>query len=309
MAQPPLQIDSTPPPRRHPGPIHAGVLGAYTLLTAVMTWPLVLNLTTAIPGDSFDGWQNYWNQWWIKTALVDGLRTPLFTDMLFYPTGVGLYFHTLNPFNGLTTLPIQLSAGLIPAYNAVVLISWVLGGYGAFLLALYVLTRTQSAIRHSPFAYSSAFIAGLIFTFAPFHMAHLLGHMQVMSLEWIPFYILTLLQATDRAKAGRPWLRQALLAGLFLTLVGLCDWYFVLYLFLFTGLYLALGIGDWGLGIWRSHSLDRNTQSPIATIMPEASDNGIKRSGDTNVPSSLRQRINASRPIMEPENRLTCGWK
>ena len=263
MAQPPLQIDSTPPPRRHPGPIHAGVLGAYTLLTAVMTWPLVLNLTTAIPGDSFDGWQNYWNQWWIKTALVDGLRTPLFTDMLFYPTGVGLYFHTLNPFNGLTTLPIQLSAGLIPAYNAVVLISWVLGGYGTFLLALYVLTRTQSAIRHSPFAYSSAFIAGLIFTFAPFHMAHLLGHMQVMSLEWIPFYILTLLQATDRAKAGRPWLRQALLAGLFLTLVGLCDWYFVLYLFLFTGLYLALGIGDWGLGIWRSHSLDRNTQSPI----------------------------------------------
>ncbi|MBP9074808.1 MAG: hypothetical protein KBG20_21040, partial [Caldilineaceae bacterium] len=244
------------------GLVHLGALVGYALLTLLMTWPLARNLTTAIPGDSFDGWQNYWNQWWIKTALVDGLRSPLITDLLYHPTGVGLYFHTLNPFNGLTTLPVQLSAGLIPAYNAVVLISWVLGGYGVFLLALYILTRPQTAIRHSPFAYSSAFIAGLIFTFSPFHMAHLLGHMQVMSLEWMPFYLLALIQATDRAKSGRPWVRHALMAGLFLTLVGLCDWYFVLYLFLFTGLYLAWGIGDWGLGIWRSRSLDRNTQPP-----------------------------------------------
>ncbi len=195
-----------------------------------------------------------------------GLRTPLFTDLLYHPTGVGLYFHTLNPFNGLTTLPIQLSAGLIPAYNAVVLISWVLGGYGTFLLALYVLTRTQSAIRHSPFAHSSAFIAGLIFTFSPFHMAHLLGHMQVMSLEWIPFYILALMQATDRAKSGRAWGRHALMAGLFLTLVGLCDWYFVLYLFLFTGLYLGFSILDFRFWISGS-SQDRPHPNPKSKIL------------------------------------------
>ena len=94
--------------------------------------------TAAIPGDSFDGWQNYWNLWWLKTALVDHVANPLITDLLYYPTGVSLYFHTLNPFNGLLTLPIQLSAGLIPAYNAVVIFSWVLAGYGAFLLARWV---------------------------------------------------------------------------------------------------------------------------------------------------------------------------
>ncbi len=80
---------------------HLVVLIAYLLLTAVMTWPLVMNLTTAIPGDSFDGWQNYWNLWWIKTALVEQLHNPYTTNALFYPTGVNLYFHTLNPFNGL----------------------------------------------------------------------------------------------------------------------------------------------------------------------------------------------------------------
>ena len=76
-------------------------------------------------------------------------------------------------------------------------------------------------------------------------MAHLLGHMQVMSLEWMPFYILYLLRATQRQRTGKPWLRDSLLAGLFLVLVGLCDWYFVLYLFLFTGLFLILDIGYW----------------------------------------------------------------
>ena len=60
--------------------------------------------------------------------------------------------------------------------------------------------------------------------------------MQVMSLEWIPFYILYLLRGIRRAQRGRPWWRDGLLAGLFLALTGLCDWYFVLYLFLFTGL-------------------------------------------------------------------------
>ena len=220
------------------------VLLAYCLLTAIMTWPLARQPLSAIPGDSFDGWQNYWNLWWMKLALVDRVQSPLFTDLLYAPTGVGLYFHTLNPFNGLITLPVQLTAGLIGAYNVVVLISWVLGGYGAYLLTLWVIHHNSSG-RHerggmhapnSSTAVFGAFLAGAIFTFSAFHMAHLLGHMQVLSLEWIPFYVLYLLRALAAVQTGRAWFRSALLAGLFLVLVGLCDWYFVLYLFFFTGL-------------------------------------------------------------------------
>ncbi len=84
----------------------------------------------------------------------------------------------------------------------------------------------------------SAFVAGSIFTFSPFHMAHLLGHMQVMSFQWIAFYILYLLRATVAVRSGRPWLRNSLMAGLFLVFTGLCDWYFVFYLLIFTGLLL-----------------------------------------------------------------------
>ena len=119
--------------------VHGFVLLGYLLLTVIMTWPLVTQLTTAIPGDSFDGWQNYWNLWWMKTALVDRLQTPFVTDLLYYPTGVGLYFHTLNPFNGLLTLPLQLSNGLFVAYNTVILFSWTMAGYGVYLLTLWIL--------------------------------------------------------------------------------------------------------------------------------------------------------------------------
>lgn len=253
---------------------HGLALVGYTLLTLLMTWPLAGQLTSAIPGDSFDGWQNYWNQWWIKVALLDWGVNPFHTDLLYHPTGVGLYFHTLNPFNGLTTLPIQLSAGLIPAYNGVVLLSWVLGGYGTMLLSLYVLSRGQGGGLSGPIAGTrlAAFLAGVIFTFAPFHMAHLLGHMQVMSLEWMPFTILALLQAQDRLAAGRPWLKKSLQAGLFLALVGLCDWYFVLYLFLFTGLLLLWRMGQNGIRIWRegAFSPGRMLRALVYPIAPAA---------------------------------------
>lgn len=226
------------------GRLHAVVLLGYTLLTAVMTWPAPRAFFVAIPGDSFDGWQNFWNLWWVKLALIDRIQNPYTTDLLYHPTGVDLYFHTLNPFNGAVTLPVQLTGGLYAAYNSVVLISWVLAGYGAFLLARWSLLR--SGVADGVPARLGAFCAGLIFTFAPIHMAHLLGHMQVMALQWLPFYALALLRglaAPDR----RVQVRQGLLAGLFLILAGLCDWYFVLYLFLLTGLAV---LWTWGQRRW-----------------------------------------------------------
>jgi hypothetical protein len=78
-----------------------------------------------------------------------------------------------------------------------------------------------------------AFAGGFIFAFAPFRFAHLLGHMQVLSTEWIPFFVLSFLQIPERR--GSLW-RRALLPALFLALNALCDWYYVLYLLIFCAL-------------------------------------------------------------------------
>ena len=230
-------------PRKRHG--HAWLaLAGYLLLTLGLTYPLVTQFGRAIPGDGFDGWQNYWNLWWIKTAVLEQHTHPWLTHLLYYPTGVGLLFHTLNAFNGFITLPIQLAFGLLPAYNAAVLFSFTLGGLGAYLLARYILGSRSSHL--------AAFAAGVIFTFSPFHIAHLLGHMQVISLEWIPFYALYLLKTVQCGLETRNWTLEAggatrftlhpprpiwhngLLAALFLTLVALCDWYYVLYCLILT---------------------------------------------------------------------------
>lgn len=227
---------------------HLLVLLGYLGLTGLLTWPVAWHLAEAIPGDGFDGWQNYWNLWWVRQAVLVLGQNPYETDYLYPPHGTNLYFHTLNIFNGLWTLPIQLNLGLALAYNSVVFFSFVLTGYGGYLLCRYVLARLK--LTHSAGVHLAAFAGGVVFTMSPFHMAHLLGHMQVFSMVWPPFYVLWLVRLLQPWHSLSPRFagRDVALCGLFLVLASLVDWYHTLYLLLFTGLALV-----WKLGyIWRA---------------------------------------------------------
>ena len=69
-------MPGTPPAARRPPPAafrRGGlVLLGYVLAAGAFTWPLALHLTTAIPGDGKDGWQETWDLWWFATALLHG---------------------------------------------------------------------------------------------------------------------------------------------------------------------------------------------------------------------------------------------
>jgi hypothetical protein len=244
MTNPKITINTQPlkPPSPIPPSLISNLLAliAYFLLTILMTWPTILHLTDGIPGDGFDGWQNYWNLWWSKEATLVLGTHPYFTDYLYPPNGTNLLFHTLNIFNFLWTLPIQLNFGLAIAYNSIVFFSFVFAGYGGYLLSLHTLSRLNLPGRQG--LRLSAFVGGLIFTMSPFHMAHLLGHMQVFSMVWPPFYVLWLLRTLKpwaTPQSPRYSLRDAALTCLFLILATLVDWYHTLYLLIFTGLVLA----------------------------------------------------------------------
>lgn len=217
----------------------------YAFLAVAMTWPLAAQLTTAIPGDDFDGWQNYWNLWWMRRAWLEEHTSPYFTTLLYYPTGADLRFQTMAPFNGLAFLNVQLAGNVFLAYNAAVLFSFAVGGFGAYLLALYALQgrRRYGSRPAEPLPpatlHAAAFLAGAVYAFSPYHFAHLLGHLQLITLQWIPFYALYLWRGLDRATTGRLRLRDVGMAALFLVLVGLSDWYYVMYCGLFTALALA----------------------------------------------------------------------
>ncbi len=117
---------------------HVLVLLLYSLFGLVLTWPLITQFASHVPGDGIDDPALAWNLWWIKHSLVDQQINPFVSGWMFYPIGINLAFYTLTVLNGLLSVPLQVALGLAPASNLVLLSSFVLSGYGAFLLALQV---------------------------------------------------------------------------------------------------------------------------------------------------------------------------
>ena len=143
----------------------------YAILTIIMTYPVVFRFSSHFMCDGGDGFQNVWNMWWMKKSLMAGTH-PYYTNLLHYPAGITLLFQTLNPFNGLISIPFQFFFKMEEVYNLVVLFSFVMSGVSMFYLVDYLLDRKLPA-----------FVAGIVFTFCPFHFAHGLGHLQLIAME------------------------------------------------------------------------------------------------------------------------------
>ncbi|HUS17671.1 MAG TPA: hypothetical protein VM536_21960 [Chloroflexia bacterium] len=253
---------------------HFSVLAAYGALTILLTWPLAAQFTTAVPGGG-DAWQHIWNLWWMREALVDLHTSPFFTTYLYYPHGVSLLFHTLVPLESALTVPFQLlGVDLVPLYNSVLAASFILSGYATWLLV-------RDLTGHD----GAAFVAGVAFAFCPYHLGHLLGHMNLVSLQWIPFYCWALFRAcgapgtpvggleprAESTSAPHPpahpnskpriqnskLLRSAgwpIVAGLFLVANALTEWIYVAFLGVFTVGYLLwrLAADTRGAAAWRA---------------------------------------------------------
>jgi hypothetical protein len=198
------------------------MLIAFTILAIIFTYPVCLSI---ISGDKFPGLGDVywflWDLWWHNKALTE-FNSPYYTTYMFYPTGVNLAFSTLTPFNALLSVPLQLIFGLIRTYNILWILSFIISGYGTFLLVKYLTGDIKAA-----------FISGLIFMFSPYHFAHALGHLNLITIEWIPFYILFLFKIISDDK-----IKNAIYAGIFLSLVFMSDYYYILYMSFFTSIFL-----------------------------------------------------------------------
>ncbi len=224
--------------------IHLLVLSAYVVCTLALTWALVTHFGTHVPGNGADDPPLTWNLWWVQHALLDLGTNPFDCEYLFYPLGINLAFYTLTVLNGLLSLPLQAIWGLIPASNLLLLSSFVLSGYGGFLLASYVLSRNSSP--HVPTSGSNVrsllppFAAGLFYAFASSKLAYAaLGQWNIASSQWIPFYVLSLFRMGD---APRRW-RHPVLAALFLLLQAYAELTYASFLVLFTLLWAFWFVG------------------------------------------------------------------
>ena len=211
-------------------------LGEFGLLLAfygaaflAYTWPWASHFSSALWCDAGDGLQNVWNLWWVHTALAVEHTSPWFTSWLHFPHGTSLLGHTLNPWNGFLALPLIPTLGLARSHNLIVAASFAATGAFMALLARHVSGSTVGAL-----------VAGFAFTFSGYHWAHSQGHLQLVSLQFVPLFLLCFIRLLEKPGAGR-----GVLSGVVLALVLLCDHYYFFYCGLTVGLWLVMATAGW----------------------------------------------------------------
>src|SRR5690606_17477207 len=127
-------------------------------------------------------------------------------DWLFHPIEINLGFYTLTPLNGLLSVPLQTAATLVVANNLLLLSSFVLGGYGVWLLTQSVWARHFSHLDQR-LAWVIAWMAGGIYAFAGAKLFYAsLGQFNIASSQWLPFcalYVWRTLHSNMRPTAWR----------------------------------------------------------------------------------------------------------
>lgn len=248
------------------GSRHLLAIGLYTILGILLSWPLIAQITTHVPGVpqwAFDESTFVWNIWYFKNALIENLQSPLHSELIWYPLGIDLILYTYNFYHVLAALPLALAVNLPFANNVTLLASTVLSGYGTWLLVTYLLRSlgagtqrtnegksTPLPLLQSP-VFLAALIAGAVYAFASNRAVYAaLGHYDMVTTQWIPFYALALLRIFDPALSPRRQKHWALLGGIFFALTGLAEMISALFLAMFTVIVVLVRLGEWRAGKW-----------------------------------------------------------
>lgn len=164
------------------------ILGLFVLAALVLAWPLPVTLgqPSGMRGDYFN---NLWNAWWVRDSLTGG-HSPYRTDYLYFPEGISLARHTLSPLNSLTLAGLGTLFGAHQGFNLLLLAHFALSGWCFSLLARHVSGSTAGGI-----------LAGLIYSFCPFHYFYLC-QINVFSFEFLPLALLFFLRAYRHGRRG-----------------------------------------------------------------------------------------------------------
>jgi hypothetical protein len=188
-----------------------------------MTYPIVFRISDWIIGGRGDTQQSINFMWWFKKSFLNP-NLSFYNDVyLYHPTGVTMAFSDVSPFLMILSVPMQILVGRITTYNLFILSSFIISGFGVYLLVKYLTGDGRAS-----------FIAGVIFAFCPQHFMQALAHMNIASVQWLPFFILYFLKAVKDGSR-----KDAVFASVFLSLASLCSWFNALYILLFVGLYIA----------------------------------------------------------------------
>jgi len=231
------EIAPTPSPTNQSGKKLFGWLANPTMLALLAAIVLALiygrvavaNLGIGVIGGDTDGYENLWNDFWTKTALLKG-HNPFFTDYMYYPFGISLRYHTLHPLTALLALPLWPIIGAVATTNLIFLLSLALTTFCGYLLI--------NDFVQSPLA---SFAGAAIFTYANDQVLGFFGAGQTekLSAQWLPLYLFFMFRLVFRPKQ---WRRYGLLSIVTLFLLTFTDWQYTIYAVLTTALFFGFSL-------------------------------------------------------------------
>lgn len=193
---------------------------SYTLLTIILTYPVLFKIKTDIPGTGADSFQWMRILWYTKIAIQEANLTALTHDnLLFYPNGIDSTPFS-SAFNQILYVLLSPFLELHVIYTVLWLLTFIIGAIGSYLLVKY-LTDNKYA----------AFIAGIVFAFSPYHFSRGLYFFGAATVQWIPFCALFLMKTVKEEGIKNP-----ILAGIFFILVAMSDLQYLIFMGIFAGL-------------------------------------------------------------------------
>jgi len=206
---------------------HLGILFFFFIVSIFYLWPLPIYMGSKVIGPSIgDNLEYVWKLWWIEHAILEKGVSPWFIGDVFFPYGFGLATGAVTPLHTFGGILLTKLVGAIATYNLFVFLSFVFGGFFAYL---YVWRLTGSL--------PGGVLTGIIFAFSPYHYTRAAGQFNVVAVQWIPLYFLSLDIFLENRKQ-----KDAFLTGLVYSLNALSSWYYGAILMVVTPVYAAFKI-------------------------------------------------------------------
>ena len=163
-----------------------------------------------------------WRFWWNEFSSENNLNF-MHTNYQFYPDGVNVSGNLAHFTTGISSVLLS-SLGYTTTWNTIWFLGFIFGGYGAYLLS-----------NHFTKNFYSSLIAGIIFTFGTYHMAHANSHIGLTMIMWIPIFILCLFKILNKNS-----LFYSVLGGIFLFLVSFTHLYYTVFITIFSIIFFAV---------------------------------------------------------------------